>query len=115
MSSAYGGVAYTANVEVELGAVEYCPVSKSESMKVGSSSASSCGVSWSGNCVSCLSAGAQSRSTLELPEISSLLNPFATWGAMGLSMPGVPWNDVIMFVMMDWVSGSEMVIVVSDL
>ena len=37
------------------------------------------------------------------------------WGAMGLSMPSDPWNNVMVSVMMDWVSGSAMVIVVADL
>ena len=89
ISSSYGGVAYSANVEVEVGAVEYCPVSRYESMYSGSRSVSTSGASWMGNWVSFLSAGAQSRSTAELVWISSLSNPTATWGVMGRIMPGV--------------------------
>ena len=46
-----------------------------------------------GVCVSVRSSGAQSRSILEFSEISSLLNPDATRGVMGLSLPGALWSS----------------------
>ena len=82
MSSSYGGVACSANVEVNLGAVEYCLVIRSES------SVSSFGVSWMENWLAFMSAGAQSRSTSDLLGISSLTDPAAACGEMGRSRPG---------------------------